>query len=47
MSSSSRTKLSAAGVLITIGIVFGDIGTSPLYVFQAITGGKDFSEGLV
>lgn len=47
MSSSSRTKLSAAGVLITIGIVFGDIGTSPLYVFQAITGGKCFSEGLV
>lgn len=34
-----KTPLSIAGVLITIGIVFGDIGTSPLYVFQAITGG--------
>ncbi|TXI86258.1 MAG: potassium transporter Kup, partial [Crocinitomicaceae bacterium] len=34
-----KTPLSVAGVLITIGIVFGDIGTSPLYVFQAITGG--------
>jgi KUP system potassium uptake protein len=32
-------KASLAGVLITIGIVFGDIGTSPLYVFQAITEG--------
>ncbi|MEB0260501.1 MULTISPECIES: KUP/HAK/KT family potassium transporter [unclassified Mucilaginibacter] len=35
-------KLSAAGVLITLGIIFGDIGTSPLYVFQTllIEGGK-------
>ena len=32
-------KLSAGGFLITIGIVFGDIGTSPLYVFDAITQG--------
>jgi len=28
--------LSAAGVLITLGIIFGDIGTSPLYVFQTL-----------
>lgn len=48
MSSEHKTKLSLAGVLITIGIVFGDIGTSPLYVFQAITSqGKNLSEGLV
>ena len=41
-------KRSLAGVLITIGIVFGDIGTSPLYVFQAITGnGTVFNEGLI
>src|SRR6201996_2523646 len=35
-------KLSAAGVLITLGIIFGDIGTSPLYVFQTllVEGGK-------
>ncbi len=44
----STKKASAAGVLITIGIVFGDIGTSPLYVFQAITGqGTDFSYDLI
>jgi KUP system potassium uptake protein len=34
--------LSAAGVLVTLGIIFGDIGTSPLYVFQTllVEGGK-------
>ncbi|HQD11400.1 MAG TPA: KUP/HAK/KT family potassium transporter [Chitinophagales bacterium] len=31
-------KLSAAGVLITLGIIFGDIGTSPIYVLKAIMG---------
>jgi len=41
-------KASIAGVLITIGIVFGDIGTSPLYVFQAITSqGTNFSHDLI
>jgi KUP system potassium uptake protein len=30
--------LSAAGVLVTLGIIFGDIGTSPLYVMKAIIG---------
>ncbi|RKR80307.1 KUP system potassium uptake protein [Mucilaginibacter gracilis] len=35
-------KLSFAGMLITLGIIFGDIGTSPLYVFQTllVEGGK-------
>jgi len=44
----SLKKLSAAGMLITLGIVFGDIGTSPLYVFQSllIEGGK-INENLV
>lgn len=31
-------KLTAAGLLVTMGIVFGDIGTSPLYVMKAIVG---------
>jgi len=41
-------NLSAAGLLITLGIIFGDIGTSPLYVFQTllIEGGK-VNQGLV
>jgi len=29
-------KLSAAGALVTLGIIFGDIGTSPLYVMKAV-----------
>ena len=33
-------KLSAAGLLISLGIIYGDIGTSPLYVFSAIIGEK-------
>lgn len=31
-----QNKLGFAGLLITLGIVFGDIGTSPLYVMKAI-----------
>lgn len=31
-------KLTAAGLLISLGIIYGDIGTSPLYVFKAIIG---------
>jgi KUP system potassium uptake protein len=31
-------KLSTAGLLVTLGIIFGDIGTSPLYVLKAIVG---------
>ena len=29
-------KLSAAGVLVAFGIIYGDIGTSPIYVLKAI-----------
>jgi len=41
-------KLTAAGMLITMGIIFGDIGTSPLYVFQTLmTEGKEATEPFV
>ena len=41
-------KLSFAGLLVTLGIVYGDIGTSPLYTIKAVTEGSDtFSELLV
>ncbi len=36
-----------AGVLIAIGIIYGDIGTSPLYVFNAILGNHVISEQLI
>jgi KUP system potassium uptake protein len=35
-----HNALSVAGVIITMGIVFGDIGTSPLYVMKAIISGS-------
>ncbi|HNJ65685.1 MAG TPA: KUP/HAK/KT family potassium transporter, partial [Turneriella sp.] len=50
MSSSDHSKfhrLSAAGLLISLGIIYGDIGTSPLYVLSAVLGGKVVSEELV
>ncbi len=33
-------KLSWLGVLVSMGIVFGDIGTSPLYVMKAIVNAR-------
>lgn len=35
--SSDTRRFCALGLLVTLGIVFGDIGTSPLYVMKAIT----------
>src|ERR1700694_2420599 len=29
-------RVSAAGILVALGIIYGDIGTSPLYTFQTI-----------
>lgn len=41
-------KLSFAGLIVTLGIVFGDLGTSPLYVMKAIVrGGTVFNELLI
>jgi KUP system potassium uptake protein len=41
-------KLSLAGVVVALGIVFGDLGTSPLYVMKAIvSGGSEFNELLI
>lgn len=43
----SHNKVSFAGLLIALGIIYGDIGTSPLYVLNAITNGKVINEHLV
>lgn len=40
-------KFSAAGFLISLGIIYGDIGTSPLYVFTAIVNSQPISEILI
>jgi len=42
--SNSLSKISAAGLLVTLGIIYGDIGTSPLYVMKAIAGNSPISE---
>ena len=40
--------LSTAGVLVSLGIIYGDIGTSPLYVFKAfIETGTRESAGII
>lgn len=40
-------KVTIASLLVALGIIYGDIGTSPLYVFKAIIGTKDISLMLV
>lgn len=47
MSSSNLNKVSAQGLLVAIGIVFGDIGTSPLYALSAVMRGRELNETLV
>lgn len=41
MKTTNISKLSVWGVIITLGIVYGDIGTSPLYVISAIMNSSD------
>src|SRR5829696_2856476 len=43
----SHNRVSFAGLLIALGIIYGDIGTSPLYVLNAIMSGKVITEALV
>jgi KUP system potassium uptake protein len=40
-------RVSVAGLLVALGIIYGDIGTSPLYVFNAICNKKEISELLI
>lgn len=40
-------KVSVAGLVVALGIIYGDIGTSPLYVLNAIINGKEISELLI
>ncbi|MFZ9240445.1 MAG: KUP/HAK/KT family potassium transporter, partial [Chitinophagaceae bacterium] len=45
--SKQLNKVTAAGLLIALGIIYGDIGTSPLYVFSAIINGRVISDELI
>lgn len=43
----TKEKITGASLLITFGIIFGDIGTSPLYVMKAIIGKREITEQIV
>lgn len=40
-------KISAAGVLVAMGIIYGDIGTSPIYTLRFIVGNHVITEELI
>lgn len=42
-----KQPLTVAGLLVALGIIYGDIGTSPLYVFKAIIGQEAISPDLI
>ena len=46
-SQSRKHTLSAAGVLVAMGIIYGDIGTSPIYTLRFIVGHRVVSEELI
>lgn len=41
------SRVTVATLLVALGIIYGDIGTSPLYVLKAIVGEKEISETLI
>lgn len=45
--SSHATRVTAGTLLVTLGIIYGDIGTSPLYVMKAIVGDGCIDESVV
>ncbi|MGV1012304.1 MAG: KUP/HAK/KT family potassium transporter [Flavobacterium sp.] len=47
MNPSVKQKITAATLLVALGIIYGDIGTSPLYVMKAIIGNRPINELLV
>ncbi len=47
MESKSNHRTSLTGLLVTLGIIYGDIGTSPLYVLKAIVGNRAIDPVLV
>lgn len=40
-------KVTAASLLVALGIIYGDIGTSPLYALRAVIGEREITETLV
>lgn len=40
MKQASNNKITFAGIVVAMGVVYGDIGTSPLYVMKALVHGN-------
>jgi KUP system potassium uptake protein len=40
-------KVTTAGLIVALGIIYGDIGTSPLYTFNEIIAGREVTEHLI
>ncbi|GAC1426891.1 MAG: KUP/HAK/KT family potassium transporter [Flavisolibacter sp.] len=48
MEKNNLNKLTGGGLLVALGIIYGDIGTSPLYTFQTLlTEGGQINKGLI
>ena len=45
--SKNLNKVTSAGLIIALGIIYGDIGTSPLYVLNEIITGREISDLLI
>lgn len=45
--SSHFQKITFGGLLVTLGIIYGDIGTSPLYVMKAIVGDQPINADMI
>ena len=41
------SKITLGGLIVTLGIIYGDIGTSPLYVMKAIVGDSVINSDLI
>lgn len=46
-SDNHSNRITIASLLVALGIIYGDIGTSPLYVLKAIVGDRPIDETLV
>ncbi|WP_276371824.1 KUP/HAK/KT family potassium transporter [Chryseolinea sp. H1M3-3] len=46
-SNNHSNRITIASLLVALGIIYGDIGTSPLYVLKAIVGEREITETLV
>lgn len=47
MNDKTMNKITLGGLIVTLGIIYGDIGTSPLYVLKAIIGEHPINSDLV